>query len=103
MKNKKLKYFNVVDYVVLSAIILYIFQFMAGVHNIDLGYNMRWINSEYDLHLVETQYKDITELEPESLYNIGIKQILSSTMSIIILFFFWIFYIIGRFYRLQGL
>jgi len=64
-------------------------MFYVGFHNTDLGYNIKYINAEYDLDLVDIGTPNNTERTPSELYSLGLDQMINSiklfTVCIIIL------------------
>lgn len=51
--------------------------FWVGFHNIDLGYNVKYINAEYDLELIDIGNDNI-ERTPSEMYRLGLDQIIDS-------------------------
>lgn len=50
-----------------------VITFYIGVHNIDLGYNIRVINAEYDLKLIDIR-TDFQRWDATTMYIAGLNQ-----------------------------
>lgn len=82
MNKKKLKYFIGIIYLeVVFAVLLLSFAgiicsvslFWIGYHNVDLGQNIRYINAEYDLNLMDT-LNNGTIVSGYEAYDLGTSQ-----------------------------
>lgn len=67
---------NIIKTIHLAILILGLIAFGIGIHNMDLGQNLRWINEAYDLNLHDTINGEVAD--SQRIYSVGMIMAIAS-------------------------